>query len=116
MEKMTYVNALDIAINAVESNEVKKKLGALKARILKKNSSGHKPTANQTANIGFKTAILDGMEDGKRYTVTDLTKSIDAISELSNQRVSALVSQLTEEGRVAREEIKRRAYFTKITE
>lgn len=79
----------------------------------KKNSADKKPTAQQAANEGIKTAILDGMEEGKPYTITDLIKSIDACADLTNQRVSALMRQLKEEGKVVRTEDKRKAYFTK---
>lgn len=116
MEKMTYVKALEVAIESVESVEVKEKLEALKVSIAKKNSAERKPTATQVANASLKEAILNGMEVGKAYTVTDLMKSIGALSELSNQRVSALVRQLVEANLVHREEIKRKAYFSLITE
>lgn len=114
MEKMTYVKALEIAIACVDNSEVKEKLEALKASIAKKNSAERKPTATQTANDGFKVAILRGMEVGKGYTITDLMKSIEEIADLSNQRVSAIVRQMVENGDVTREEIKRKAYFTKV--
>lgn len=116
MDKMTYVKALDIAIEALTDGEAKDKLVALKTSIAKKNSAERKPTATQTANEGYKVAILDAMESGKSYTVTDLMKSVDAIADLSNQRVSAIVRQMVESGSVTREEIKRKAYFTKVDE
>lgn len=116
MDKMTYVKALDIAIEALTDGEAKDKLVALKTSIAKKNSAERKPTATQTANEGYKVAILDVMESGKGYTITDLMKSVDAIADLSNQRVSAIVRQMVESGSVTREEIKRKAYFTKVDE
>lgn len=111
--KMTYVKALEIAIANVDG-EAKEKLEALKASIAKKNGAVRKPTATQTANAGYKIAILEGMEDGKQYTITDLLKNIEAIADLSNQRVSAIVRQMIESGDVVREEIKRKAYFSKV--
>ena len=57
------------------------------------------------------------MEDGKGYTITDLLKSVPSIADLTNQRVSAIVRQMVESGDLQREEIKRKAYFSKaITE
>lgn len=82
--------------------------------LAKKNSAEKKPTATQTANVGIKKAIADGMEMGKKYTITDLMKSIPAIAELSNQRVSALVRQMIEDGLVVRTEEKRKAYFSLV--
>ena len=112
--KMTYVKALEIAMNAVKENkEVYDKLDALKASIAKKNSAERKPTATQKANEGYKTAIFEFMEVGKKYTITDLMKEVVELADLSNQRVSALVRQLKEEGLVERIEEKRKAYFSK---
>lgn len=112
MEKMTYAKALEIAINAVAEGEAHEKLVALKASIEKKNSAERKPTATQQANEGFKSAIIAGMKENKRYTITDLMKSIPEIADLSNQRTSAIVRQMVEAGTLVREEIKRKAYFT----
>ena len=82
--------------------------------LAKKNSAEKKPTAVQVANEGIKADILDGMEIGKKYTITDLMKEIPACAELSNQRVSALVRQLVTDGAVERMEEKRKAYFSKV--
>ena len=112
MTKMTYAVALDVAINAVADEAVKEKLEALKAQIAKKSSGERKLTATQKDNIGFKDAILEGLGDGK-YTITDIMKSVDAVNGLSNQRVSALVRQLVADGLLVREEIKRKAYFSR---
>ena len=112
--KMTYAKALEIAMNAVKENkEVYDKLDALKASIAKKNSAERKPTATQKANEEYKKAILEFMEVGKKYTITDLMKEVVELTDLSNQRVSALVRQLKEEGLVERTEEKRKAYFSK---
>ena len=81
--------------------------------LAKKNSAEKKPTAVQVANEGIKTAIVDAMEVGKKYTVTDLMKSVPACADLSNQRVSALVRQLVNDEILIRTEDKRKAYFHK---
>ena len=82
--------------------------------LAKKNSADKKPTKVQVENEGIKAEILEGMEVGKAYTITDLIKEVPAIAELSNQRVSALVRQLVADGSVVRNEEKRKAYFTKV--
>lgn len=115
MNKMTYVKALEIAMKSVEDNkEVYEKLEALKESISKKNSAERKPTATQKVNEGYKEAILSFMEVGKKYTISELMKSVVEIADLSNQRVSALVRQLKESGLVERTEEKRKAYFSKV--
>lgn len=81
--------------------------------LAKKNSADKKPTAQQTANEGIKAAIVEAMEPNHLYTVTELQKSVEACADLSNQRVSALLRQLKDEGAVIRTEDKRKAYFSK---
>ena len=80
----------------------------------KKNSAEKKPTAQQAANAGIATAIIEGMEPNRLYTVTEVIKSIPACADLTNQRVSALLRQLVEGGKVKRTEDKRKAYFSLV--
>jgi hypothetical protein len=79
--------------------------------LAKKNASDKKPTAQQTANEGIKTAILEGMTSGRFYTVTEIQKEIPECNELSNQRVSALLRQMVG-NEIVRTEDKRKAYFS----
>lgn len=78
----------------------------------RKNSAIRKPTAKQAANESVKALILDHMEVGKRYTITDMLKEFPFEEEFTNQRVSALVRQLLLENKVIREEEKGKAYFS----
>ena len=80
----------------------------------KKNSAEKKPTAQQVANAGIATAITEGMEPNRLYTVTEVIKEIPQCAELTNQRVSALLRQLVEAGKVKRTEDKRKAYFSLV--
>ena len=80
----------------------------------KKNSAEKKPTAQQTANEGIKTAIVEGMEPNRLYTITEIIKEIPECADMTNQRVSALVRQLMDAGRVKRTEDKRKAYFSLV--
>lgn len=115
MEKMTNSKALAFVLGMEGiPSDVREKLVNIKASIDKKNSAERKPTATQTENVGLKSAILGGMVSGKAYTIGDLMKEIPALADLTNQRVSALVRQLKDDGLVTREEIKRKAYFTKV--
>ena len=77
----------------------------------KKNSSEKKPTATQTANKGIQTAIAEGMEQNRVYTITEIIKEIPECADLTNQKVSALVRQMVDNGVLIRTEDKRKAYF-----
>ena len=79
----------------------------------KKNSAEKKPTAQQVANQGVAEAIVEGMESGKLYTVTDIIKTVPACADLTNQRVSAILRGMLGTS-IERVEEKRKAYFKLI--
>ena len=116
-KKMTKATAWTIVRSIVENSghaqsaELVAKIDNELALLAKKNSAEKKPTAQQTANEVVKTAILNGMERNRVYTVTEVIKEIPECAELTNQRVSALLRQLRDEGKVIRTEDKRKAYF-----
>lgn len=113
MEKFTMLADLP----AVKENPVLSEFVAHEMELLaKKNVGEKKPTAQQTANAGIQTAILENMEVNRLYTITELIKSVPECADLTNQRVSALVRQLVDAGKVVRTEDKRKAYFSLATE
>ena len=77
----------------------------------KKNSTDKKPTATQVANEALKNTILDYMEPSIGYTVTDIIKGVEECSELSNQKVSALMRALKDEGKVTKTEGKKTLFY-----
>ena len=92
---MTYVDALTIAINAVDS-ETAEKLTALKAQLMKKKSSS-KPTKTQLANEAVKEEIREVLGSADEpMTVTEILKAMP--NEYSSQKISALLRQMGEEG------------------
>lgn len=111
MKKMTYVQALDIAIATLEDGEAKERLTALREATAKRNAADRKPTKTQKENEGIKSDILDFLADGEAHTVTEIMQGVASLNGASNQKASSLVSQLVKSGAVVREEIKRKAYF-----
>ena len=113
MEKITNVKALAYVLeNCTLTEEVKAKIEKMKVQFEKKNSAEKKPTATQVANEGIKNVILETIGSGS-FTISELQKLNSELAELSNQKISALLKQMTESGSVKREEIKRKAYFSK---
>ena len=112
--KMTKRNAIAYVLENCEvPQEVKEKLMSMKAQLEKPKAKGEKkPTKTQVANEGFKQVILQNMEPGRLYTVTELAKEMPFGEDLSSQRVSALVRQLKEAEKIVRTEDKRKAYFS----
>lgn len=80
--------------------------------LAKKNSGEKKPTATQKENENIKTVIVNVLSDGVARTIGEICKADETLSELSSQKVSALVRQLVNDEVVVREEVKRKAYFS----
>lgn len=111
--KITYSMALTSVIDTLADGEIKDKLVALRESIDKKNSAkSGKPSAKQTENIGIKNDIVEAMEIGKSYTISDMLKEFECLEGYTNQKVSALVRQLCDAHTLVRSEVKRKAYFT----
>lgn len=73
------------------------------------------------ANRAIKNDILNFMEGSEgeevgSYTVSDIIAGLDYESPLSNQKVSALLKQMVEEGLIERIEDKRKAFFRIVAE
>ena len=113
MEKTTNVKALAYVLDNYElPTEIHAKLEKMKVQFEKKNSAEKKPTATQIANEGIKNLILEVIGNSS-LTITEMQKINVELAELSNQKISALLKQMVENGSVVREEIKRKAYFKK---
>ena len=111
MKKMTYVEALEIAIATVENAEAVERLTALRDATIKRNSADRKPTKTQEANEALKAEILEYLADGTARTVTEIMAGVPSLEGASNQKVASLVRQLKDSGALVREEVKRKAYF-----
>ena len=101
------------ALSEVQANPMLTEFIAHELDLLaKKNTSEKKPTAVQVANEGLKETIMDVLnENGGLMTVTDIQKSCEELAELSNQKVSALIRQLKDDGKIEKVEDKRKSYF-----
>ena len=70
-------------------------------------------TKTQKANEGLVEVVYNAIaEAGKAVTVTELFEIVKNDEIKSAQKTSALVKKLVDAGRIAREEIKGKAYFT----
>lgn len=115
-KKMTYVNAIERAIEGTITPEVIEKLEALKASLQRKNGAERKPTAKQEENAKVRATIVEFInenyeEDSNGFTVTDLLKTIPEIEGKSNQYVSAILRQAVLANEVSKGSVKRRTYF-----
>ena len=117
-KKMTNAMALEIAIEVLKETDAEKytevieKLDKMLVQVNKKSSANRKPTATQLENEHLKEKIVEYLVDtGNGLTVSELMKEVEELKELSNQRVTSLVTSLCSEGKVDRMVEKRKAYF-----
>lgn len=80
----------------------------------KKNAAERKPTPKQTENAGFKADILDWMEPNTKYLSADVVKGVPSIvaAGISGNRVTAMLTQLVNDGSLVRTEDKRKNYYS----
>ena len=118
---MTYVQAVDSAINFINDNiqedddfcEVVEKLEALKVQLAKRGTS-KTPTKTQKENEGVMETILEVLADnGDRMTVTEMLAD-DRLNGYTNQKISALLRKLRDAKKVDKTMEKKKAYFTLV--
>lgn len=79
--------------------------------LTRKNASDKKPTAKQVANEAIKVEILNEMEADKLYTCSDIIKVVPVCDGFPTQKVSPLMNQLADSGKVEKIVDKRKTYF-----
>lgn len=126
MTKLTSKVALSYAVAILTNAEVNKdftseqiveKLNSMIAQLDKKSGSEKKLTEQQIQNGSFKTDILILLSDGKARTATEILNEVPNFegTNMTNQRVSALLRQLILDGKVVKDIVKGKSYF-KIAE
>ena len=70
------------------------------------------PTKTQLMNMNIKDEILATMNPGQSYLISDLMLLIPSLSEQPSQKIVALIRQLVSEGKLEREVIQGKAYFS----
>ena len=114
MTKKDYFKQL-LGLESVKTNEKLVKFIEHELDLLaKKNASGEgKKTATQIANDEIKNGIVEFLENepNRLMTVSEMIKEIECCKPYVNQKISALVKQLKDEGRIVKIEEKRKSYF-----
>lgn len=129
MTKLTKKLALEAALCAIAGNPVKEyrngevvftaeevsaKLMEMFNALDKNSGSEKKMTDQQIANLGFKSDMLALMADGKARTATEILNEVPTFAgtNMTNQRVSALLRQLILDGKVKKDMIKGKTLFS----
>ena len=115
MANMTNKGALNFVLTTFGEQipaDVAEKLNGMIAQLDKKSGAERKPSARQVENEEIKENILNHMEQGMLYTITDMLKTFELGEDMSSQRISALLTQLVADGKVVRTTDKRKVYFS----
>ena len=117
-EKMTNKKALNYVLDNYDlPAEVAEKLEGMIAQLEKRATAERKPSARQLENGALKQSILDAMEVNRLYSVGEMIKEFTFFpTDITPQRVSALMSQLVVDRKVIREVDKRKVYFKVVAE
>jgi len=122
---MTYAQAIDFALQVLNENVFEgieeekstamERLEALKAQLAKRSTS-KTPTKTQKANEEVKAVIADVLADtGEKMTVTEMIAD-DRLNGYTNQKISALLRQMVETGKVVKTLEGKKAYFAVAVE
>ena len=111
-KKISYVVALDTVLTGAEiTDEVRKRLEALKASLEKRNARKAGPTKAQKANAELAEKIFAAMEPEVVYTTPEIGALIPELEGASAQKISALVRKLVQSERVTSAKVKGKAVY-----
>ncbi|MBQ7908341.1 MAG: hypothetical protein IJ311_02445 [Elusimicrobiaceae bacterium] len=121
--KMTKATAFAIALELVENStlenkeEVAAKISKEIEQLSKKSAGSGKLTKAQEANAVLAEEMLNWMEPGHPYTITELSKNCPAVLGANPQKIRPLLSGLIQSKVVERTEGKGgKPIFTKVVE
>ena len=79
----------------------------------RKNSAEKKPTATQMANKALKEEIVECMEPGRLYTISEMLKEFPCCHGLTAPKVTAIFTRLLiPEGVAVNTKDKRKSYYS----
>lgn len=111
--KMTNKGALQFVLDTYDvPAEVAEKLNSMLTQLEKKAGAERKPTARQQENAKIKDKVLAQMEPNVLYTVGEMLKKFDTSEDMTSQRLTALLSQMAEDGTVERTKDKNKTLFS----
>jgi hypothetical protein len=111
--KMTNKGALQFVLDTYDvPAEVAEKLKSMVAQLEKKSGAERKPTARQVENTKVKEKIASQMEPNVLYTVGEMLKKFDTTEDMTSQRLTALLTQMAEDGLVEKTKDKGKSLFS----
>ena len=111
MKKMTYAEALDIAIASTTDKTAIERLNALKASIEKRATSRKgTSTKKHDENVELAEKMFAAMEEGRVYSSAEMQDTIPELEKATPNKIAALVKILGE--RIETSKVKGRVAYT----
>ena len=117
MTKKDYFNVLKVMVAG--SNRETELVAFIdhEIELLDKKHSKSGSTKTQKENVEIMDKIVNALSIvGKPVTVTDLQKEVPEMAEFSNQKLSALLKKLVDNGTVVKTIEKKKSYFSLDTD
>ena len=81
----------------------------------RKSSAVRKPTKNQLENEGFKANIVDYLKDADApKTIKELQTAIPSLANLTNQRITHLLTDLVKAETLTKNYVKKTPYYSVV--
>lgn len=113
MEKMTKKEMFDMIREVCADNMQIVEFCNHEIELLEKKKASSKMTKTQTENVEIKKDIINVLgASNVAMSITDIMNALD--SDFSNQKISALVTQLVKENIVTRDTVKGKAVFVLV--
>lgn len=120
---MTKSELFKNAIAVIETTSVENKAELIEGLnhevelLARKASTPRKPTKTQLENEGLKDAVFTFLSySNTPQTIKEITTGVEDLTDLSNQRVTHLLTALRNEGKVKRTVVKKVPYYEIGTE
>lgn len=112
-KKMTKVEMFTAIREVVSENAEMVAFIDHEIELISKKAASKKPTKVQVENEGFKAEILAYLtEVGKAVTIKEMQSAVECLAELSNQKMTHLLSALIAEGKISKEYKKKTPFYS----
>lgn len=113
IKKLTKKEKYGMVLDYIKDNEMLVEFINNEIELLNKKSSRTAPTKTQIENEKIKSVIVDTLKALDRpVVITELQSANEELATYSNQKISALLTQLVNANIVTREIDKKKAYFS----
>lgn len=116
---MTKTELFKNAIAVIETSSAENKAELIKGLnhevelLQRKASTPRKPTKTQQENEGFKSAIVEYLTKADTLkTIKEMQSEIEGFSELSNQRITHMLTDLVKNGTLTKTYEKKVPYYS----